>query len=43
MAVDTIVASMATMHMVAMTDAITGAREDSILDGNYQLSNSIRS
>ena len=34
---------MATMDMVAMTDAMTGAREDSILDGNYQLSNSTRS
>jgi len=33
---------MATMHMDAMTDAMTGAREDSILEGNYQLSNSIR-
>ena len=34
---------MATMDMVAMTDAMTGAREDSILDRNYQLSNSTRS
>ena len=41
MAVDTIVASMATMHMDAMTDAITGAREDSILNGNYLVSNFI--
>jgi hypothetical protein len=28
---------MATMHMAAMTDAITGAREDSILDGKPTL------